>query len=123
LPFATSVALFVVVGDKDVMLAFLGASAGLAGLILVFLGIVVAAYQAFPVGTQQDVLNRYRAAACSVVVAFLSSVIVVGLAAAWLLLNGGNAVLFHWTAVAFFAQLALLLMSCVWVLWRVLWTA
>ena len=88
-----------------------------------FLGLVVFAYQAFPVGTQQDVLNRYRAAACSVVAAFLSSVIVVALASAWLLHGGDNAALYHWVSFAFFAQLGLLLASCAWVLWRVLWTS
>jgi|SRR5580704_6292864 hypothetical protein len=46
---------------KDVMLGILGASVGLAGLLLVFSGYVFAQAAAFPPATTDDkIINRFR---------------------------------------------------------------
>jgi hypothetical protein len=43
-----------------VMIALLGGAAGVAGLTLVFLGIVISAVQLFAATTPRKILDRYR---------------------------------------------------------------
>jgi hypothetical protein len=59
-----------VVADKDVILAFLGASAGLAGLSLVFFGLVISSLQGFDAETPRQVLRPLRILATSIAVSF-----------------------------------------------------
>jgi uncharacterized membrane protein len=81
-------------GPKDLVLAMLGASAGLAGLILVFLGQVIASYQALPGGTPQAVKDRRKRAAPPVILVFALSLVSVTLCLAWLAVPGGST-LYH----------------------------
>lgn len=106
---------------KDVVLALLGASAGFAGLTLVFLGLAVTAYQAYPSDTPARVLGRYRRAAAWVLASFGASVAGVVLASAWLLLDADNPLLYGAVIVVFYLQLALLLAATGRVVWSVLW--
>ena len=48
--------------SKDVVLGALGAAAALAGLVLVFLGIVIAAYQSYAGNAPTAVVRPYRIA-------------------------------------------------------------
>jgi uncharacterized membrane protein len=86
---------FMVVGDaspvpKDIVIAMLGASAALAGLVLVFLGLVVVAYQAFPGDTPDAVRKRRRSSVPMVLIVFALSLASVGLSLAWLAVPGGH---------------------------------
>jgi hypothetical protein len=45
---------------KDVMIAILGASIALAGLLLVFSGFLFAQAASFPSTTPDEIINRYR---------------------------------------------------------------
>jgi hypothetical protein len=78
-------------GKKDVVIATLGASAALGGLVLVFLGTVIAAYQSIQVeeGTK-TVRNRTRNAGAPIVGVFLVSLASVALAVIWLNAPGGD---------------------------------
>jgi uncharacterized membrane protein len=111
-----------VVRDKDVVLALLGASAGFAGLVLVFLGLLVAAYQSFEPGTPKTVLGSYRKAAVFVLAAFFAGLICVGSATAWLVDADNNQTLYLATLAAFSVELALLIPSTVWVIRQVMWS-
>jgi uncharacterized membrane protein len=53
------------VEHKEVVLAFLGASAALAGLLLVFFGLVITTFQGFDSTTPNTVLTPYRRAAAA----------------------------------------------------------
>src|SRR2546427_12927911 len=82
---ATSVA--DAIGDptrKDVVIAILGASAALGGFVLVFLGLLISAYQAYPADTPQSVKSRQRQAAWPTLGAFSLSIGTIGAAALWL---------------------------------------
>jgi uncharacterized membrane protein len=92
--------------QKDVVLAVLGAAAALAGLVLVFLGVVIAAYQAFPGDSASKIPGRYRVAATWTLSVFTFSLITVALALAWLLTGGSNATLYSIVAIVFIVQLA-----------------
>lgn len=89
---------------KDVVIGALGASAGLAGLVLVFLGVVIGTYQSFPGDTSGDVLKRYRSTASRIAGVFVLSLGSAALSFAWLV-AGGPGWLYPWTVVAFSAQL------------------
>jgi hypothetical protein len=89
----------------DIVTAELGASAALAGLTLVFLGIVASAYQSAVAGTSKRVLKRYTNPIILLFATFVLSLTCVGLSLAWLALDGGQA--FHrLIAVFFVVQLA-----------------
>src|SRR5205814_715630 len=55
---------------KDVVIAILGASAALAGFVLVFLGIVIAAYQSYSGGVPAPVVHPFRTAGTSLLGTF-----------------------------------------------------
>ncbi|MHB8613103.1 MAG: hypothetical protein ACYDAL_11835 [Candidatus Dormibacteraceae bacterium] len=58
------------IAEKDVVLAILGASAALAGFVLVFLDVIVASYQSYSGGVPGEVIltglstGRCSAAGC-----------------------------------------------------------
>ena len=91
--------------QKDVVLAILGSAAALAGLVLVFLGVVIAAYQAFPSNTTSQIPARYRTAATWTLAVFAFSLVTVALALAWLLAGGKNTALYVVVASTFTVQL------------------
>ena len=106
----------------DVMTTVLGAAGGLAGLVLVFLGIVVTTFQSYP-GNIDDALRRgFRQDSILTLVPFALGVICVCLSAVWLLLSKNNEGLYIAAVLTFFLQLASLLLAAGLVTWRVLWT-
>jgi len=69
----------------EVVPAIFGAAAGLAGLILVFLGASVAAFQSFAGDVPAAATVRFRRAAAWILGAFLLGLVDVAVAFAWLL--------------------------------------
>jgi hypothetical protein len=90
---------------KDVIVAILGASSGFAGLVLVFLGFVLTAYQGLGTPVPKRVKARYQRLALSVSVAFLLAIVCVALSVCWLLLRHPAEVFYTSTVAVFFAQL------------------
>jgi hypothetical protein len=72
---------------KDVVLAILGASAGVAGLVLVFVGILVTAIAGYPGGTSQVTLRPFREGAWAAVGVFGLSLLTTALSLVWLALT------------------------------------
>jgi hypothetical protein len=76
---------------KDVVLATLGASAALGGLVLVFLGTVIAAYQSIQAGeSTKNVRKRTKSAAAPIIGVFLLSLLSVAIGAIWLDAHGSD---------------------------------
>jgi hypothetical protein len=106
---------------ENVVLALLGAAAGLGGLTLVFLGLVVSSYQAFGTDTTKKIRGRYRRNASLVLVAFVVSLVTVVLAVSWLIQLHEHESLYVATVVAFMAQLGSLLIATGFVVAEVVW--
>ncbi|HET9285451.1 MAG TPA: hypothetical protein VFR24_26160 [Candidatus Angelobacter sp.] len=88
---------------KDVMLGLLGASVGLAGLLLIFSGFLFAQADSFPKATTDDsIINKYRNVGRAAVAPFLLALIVSGLTLAWMIHPNHCT---YWVAIWFFAIL------------------
>jgi hypothetical protein len=109
-----------VVEHKDVVTAILGAAAALAGLTLVFLGLVVTAYQAGSGSGSEAVRDRYEGFAALILTAFVASIACVAIATVWLVERHDNEVLYIAVVATFFASLAMLLVATVIVVRRLL---
>jgi hypothetical protein len=109
------------VAHQDVIITVLGAAAGLAGLVLVFLGIVVSTYQSYPGDMPADVRSGMRQDSILTLVPFTLGVVCVCLTTAWLLTKN-NQDLYIAALAAFIVQLASLLLAAGLVTRRVLWT-
>lgn len=109
------------VPHKDVVTNILGASAGLAGLTLVFLGLVVSTYQSYGSGTGKRILERYRRAALVVLGAFFAGIGCVALATAWLVTDDHNTPLYVAVIVSFALELVLLCIATVTAVRQVMW--
>jgi hypothetical protein len=90
---------------KDAVIAVVGASAALAGLILVFLGVVINGYSGFTPGISPDVTKPYRMAMFGILAVFALSLSSTGLGLAWLTESSGEGVLYKALITSFFAQL------------------
>jgi hypothetical protein len=99
---------------KDVVLAAVASSAGLAGLTLVFLGILITTYQSYPGSAGGEVLGRFRHAAGWTIAAFALGLISVLVSFIWLLLDGPD-VLYGPAVGLFVAQLAAVAGLALWV--------
>ena len=108
------------IDPKEVVLATLGASAGLAGFVLVFLGIIITSYEAFSGSTPEQVVRPYKATGAILLVTFAFSLSIVGLCLIWLALGGPSA-LYGWTVVLFLLQLVLVFLAAGWSTRMVLW--
>lgn len=108
------------VGRDVVVPTLLGASAALAGLTLVFLGLILSTYRAFGPETPARVLNRYRRPALAVLVSFAGCLATVVLGACWMLTRD-NDVLYFLSVALFFTELVLLCGSAGYVMRRVMW--
>lgn len=86
-----------------------------------FLGLVVSGMQAFPAGTKQSILDRYRHPGVAILFGFMVGLGVVATATAWLVMGGRNHGLFAATVSLFGVQLAALAVSTVWAVWRIMW--
>lgn len=82
----------------------LGASAGLGGLVLVFLGLVIAGYQGVPADAPRTVKARAKRAGLPTVAVFGLSLANVGVNLAWLAAPGGDC-LYRIAIWAFVAEL------------------
>jgi uncharacterized membrane protein len=110
-----------VVAHKDVVLGLLGASAGLSGLLLVFLGFVVGAYGGLAGDTPKSIKKPLRTTGWVLLIAFAIGLVCVAVATIWLIrLNGGNG-LYVATVTLFLAQVAALAVATVWTLRELLW--
>jgi hypothetical protein len=65
--------------------AVFGAAAGLAGLLLVFLGVSISAFQSFAGDTPAAATGRFRRAGGWILGAFLLGLVTVAVSFAWLL--------------------------------------
>ncbi len=109
------------VEHRDIGLALLGASAGIGGLILVFLGLVVSGVSAFQPGASPEVKKPYKMAALTVMAAFLLSVLSTSAATVWLL-NSCAESLYKFSVAIFFVQLAALVAAAGHVFYRIVWS-
>jgi hypothetical protein len=109
-----------VVGREVIVPTLLGASAALAGLTLVFLGVVLSTYRGFGAETPARVLERYRRPAMAVLASAAVCLATVLLAACWMLTRD-NDVLYVSCVALFFAELVLLCGSAAYVMRRVMW--
>jgi hypothetical protein len=98
---------------KDVVLGILGAAAALGGLVLVFLGIIIAAYQSYPGGVPAAVVTPYRIGGGALFSTFALSLVTVAMCVVWLALGGPSA-LYGWTIALFGAQLIAVLLAAGW---------
>jgi hypothetical protein len=105
---------------KDVVLGVLGAAAALGGLDLVFLGIIIAAYQSFAGGVPAAVVTPYRIGGSALFGTFALSLVTVTTCVVWLVL-GGPSGLYGWTIALFGLQLVAVLLSAGWTARMVLW--
>ena len=94
--------------QKDVVTAVLGASAGVGGLVLVFLGILITTAGSFAGDTPDAVLRPYRLGAWAAVGVFGLSILTVAVSLVWLAVDQP-----HWlyvlTLVGFSCLLAAVL--------------
>jgi hypothetical protein len=101
------------VTDKDVVTTTISVSAALAGFTLVFLGVAISAYLAFPAETARLVRRPYRQIAAVSLAAVIASLLGVGVGILWLandqqpwaytvslVLSGVQGILLLWVAVA-----------------------
>lgn len=105
---------------EQVIAAVLAASSGISGLLLVFLGLALSAYQGFAADTPPRVRARYRRAAVGVLAAFGLGVVCVTLCLWWLLLVHPAHSFFVLTVALFFALLASLLGAAIFSVYRLL---
>lgn len=96
------------VSHKDVVIACVGAAAGLVGFVLVFLGLLMTSYQALLATLGRPRLAGVRAAAWGALAVTAFGLLPIVLGAAWLVADGGSA-LYVSTLTTFFADLVALL--------------
>jgi hypothetical protein len=108
------------IDPKDVVIAILGASAALAGFVLVFLGIIIASYQSYPGGVPERVVRPYRVAGAALLAAFGWGLATVAVSLLWLI-GGGPSALYGWTIALFAVLLAGVFAAAVWATRMVLW--
>jgi hypothetical protein len=92
---------------EDVMIAVFGASAGVAGLVLVFVGLLITTIGTYPGGTSKAALRPYRAGAWAATGVFGATLASVALSLTWLALSDS-----HWlyaSTLVVFAGLLLVL--------------
>ena len=105
---------------KDVVLALLGASAGLAGFVLVFLGVIIATYQSYAGNVPGPVVRPFRMTGGVLFGAFAFSLVTVTVCLVWLAL-GGPSGLYGWAIGLFVLQLVAVFLAAGWTTRMVLW--
>jgi hypothetical protein len=113
-----------VMDHQNVMSALLGASAALAGLLLVFLGFIVTASGTLDDDVPDAIHRSLRRAALVLLVAFGIGLISVALVTAWLVTATGNDEPLYIVAVTLFAlQLVGLAVATSWTVRGLLWAS
>jgi hypothetical protein len=105
--------------DRDVITAVFGASSGLAGLLLVFLGIVVSTFQSYSAAVPAAATAPYRRAGRVIVAGFLVGLAATTVSLIWLLSPSGG--LYDTAVILFCIQLGALAVAAVGVARIVLW--
>ena len=105
---------------KDVVIAILGASAALAGFVLVFLGIMITSYQSYSGGVPDEVVQPYRAIGSALLGTFGLSLVTVAICLLWLI-NGSSPGLYGWAIGLFAVQLVAVFASAATATRMVLW--
>lgn len=105
--------------EKDTVTAIVGASAALAGLVLVFLGVLVTSYQTLLGTAKDETLGRFRNASWIALGVFGLALVNVGLGVAWIDATGGDR-LYAAVVGLFFAELGALGVAALYATWRVL---
>ena len=105
---------------KDVVLAILGASAALAGFVLVFLGVIIAAYESYGGDVPRPVVEPYRTAGGILLGTFALCLLSVGVCLFWLA-GGGPPDAYGLTVGIFVALLVAVFAAAAWVTRMVLW--
>lgn len=108
------------VEPKDIVIAILGASAALAGFVLVFLGIVITSYEGYADPVADAVLRPFRVSGSALLGAFALCLITVAISLIWLI-NGGSIGLYDATIALFAVQLVAVFVSALWTTRMVLW--
>jgi hypothetical protein len=93
---------------KEVVVGILGAAAGVAGLVLVFVGVLLATIASYPGATSAAALRPYRSGAWAGLVVFVAAVATVALAIVWLAILDA-----HWLYVLILALFATVLVVLV----------
>lgn len=106
--------------SKDVVLGALGASAALAGFVLVFLGIIIATYQSYAGNAPPSVVRPYRIAGITTFSTFGLSLVTVALCLVWLV-SGGPTWLYGLTIAFFVVQMFAVFLAAGWTTRMVLW--
>ena len=113
------------VAHRDVVIALVATSATLTGLVLVFLGLILAAYSGLYAGTERSASDttrrRYRRVGAVLLGSFLLGLCAVVAAAVWLVRLGGSQGLYVAVLVLFFAQVVTLGGTTIWTLAQLLW--
>jgi hypothetical protein len=104
---------------KDTIIAIVGSSAGLAGLVLVFLGVLVTSFQSLLGNVRDATLSRYRNATWISLGVFALALASMSLGVTWLLAAGGHT-FYVLVLIAFFAQVGALGLVATYVTARVL---
>ncbi|HVS48759.1 MAG TPA: hypothetical protein VHJ99_07655 [Candidatus Dormibacteraeota bacterium] len=105
---------------RDVVLAILGASAALAGFVLVFLGVIIASYQSYAGAVPAQVVTPYQRTGGVLFGSFGFSLVTVVVCLFWLILGGPSA-LYGWTIGLFLVQLVAVFLAAGWATRMVLW--
>jgi len=105
--------------DRVVITAVFGASSGLAGLLLVFLGIVVSTFQSYSAAVPAAATAPYRRAGRVIVGGFLVGLAATAVGLAWLLSPSSS--LFDAALALFCLQLLVLAVAAIGTARIVLW--
>ena len=108
------------IAEKDVVLAILGASAALAGFVLVFLGVIIASYQSYSGGVPAQVVEPYRTVGRILLGAFGLCLLAVFVCLVWLV-GGGPDGAYGATVGLFVAELVAVFAAAIWATRTVLW--
>ena len=109
-----------VIEPKDVVGAILGASAALAGFVLVFLGLIIASYQSYGGDVPEAVVRPFRTAGGILLGAFGLALVVVVAALVWMV-AAGPAGVYGPVVALFLLLLSLVFAAAAWTTRMVLW--
>jgi len=109
-----------VIEPKDVVGAILGASAALAGFVLVFLGLLIAAYQSYGGDVPAAVVRPFRVAGGILLAVFGLALLMVVAALAWMV-AAGPAATYGLIVALFLTLLVLVFSAAAWTARLVLW--
>ena len=105
---------------KDVVGAILGASAAIAGFVLVFLGLIIASYQSYGGDVPEVVVRPFRTVGGILLAVFGLALVVVVAALVWMV-GAGPTAAYGPIVALFLALLVLVFAAAAWTVRLVLW--